>query len=146
MNRPSDCGASAIRSSVGLPVEPWPERGSDDTGDFAALLPRAATNSGASVHERTTALTTVPSSIAPPPITGARAGAHVSLCLRWKRSTSREMIFAARWSGIVGSQKAQRTVAIVRLAQIRRTGQDLFVRIIRIGADAVTAKQPKLPA
>ena len=60
--------------------------------------------------------------------------------------TSREMIFVARRPGIVGSQKALRTVAIVRLAQIRRTGQDLFVRIIRIGADAVTAQQPKLPA
>ena len=41
----------------------------------------------------------------------------VSTCLRRKRPARRQMILVARWTGIVGSQKARRAIAVVQLAQ-----------------------------
>jgi hypothetical protein len=59
---PCDSGASAVRSSVGLSVDRHPERGSNDTGDFVALLSSGTPNRVASVHKRVTGWTiTMPS-------------------------------------------------------------------------------------
>jgi hypothetical protein len=65
MNRPCDCGLSAVQSCAPLPVECWPERGLDYAGDLIGLLSADTTNSNAAVHERVAALTTVASSITP---------------------------------------------------------------------------------
>ena len=51
------------------------------------------------------------------------------------------MIFVTRRPGIVGSQKAGRTVAIQQLAEIGSTGQYVVVRVIWIGAEAVAGTQ-----
>ena len=58
-----------------------------------------------------------------------------------QRATSREMIFVAPRPGIVGSQKARRTVAIQQLAEIGSTGQYVVVRVIWIVGEALAGTQ-----
>ena len=54
------------------------------------------------------------------------------------------MLFVARRTGIVGSEEAGGTVPIEQLAQIGGAGEDVVVRIIWVGAEAVAGTQSSL--
>ena len=52
-----------------------------------------------------------------------------------KRSACRQMVFIPTGSGVVGGEKARRSVAIVQLSEKGRTRQNIVVRIVGIGAE-----------
>jgi hypothetical protein len=66
-------GPSAVRSSVGLSVDRRPEPGSDDTGDFVAMLSSGTPNRVASVHKRASTSTITVPSIGLPPVSEMKA-------------------------------------------------------------------------
>ena len=60
-----------------------------------------------------------------------------------KRSACRQMVLIPTRSGIVGGKKAGRSVAIVQLSKKGRTRQNIVVRIVGIGAEAVTSAKAR---
>src|SRR3546814_10211421 len=62
---------------------------------------------------------------------GREQGGDIRASLGRQRA-AREILFVSPWSGIVGREKAWRTVAIIHLAQVRCAGQDVVARIIGI--------------
>ena len=73
---------------------------------------------------------------------------HVSPRLGGQRSACREMILIAHWTGIVGGKETGCAVTVVQLPQIGSAGQDVVVRIVGVGAEAVAKTQtgPRLAA
>jgi hypothetical protein len=67
----------------------------------------------------------------------------VSTALCRKRTAPRQIVVVARWSGIVGGQRAGGTIAVVQLAHVNSTGQDVVVGIIGIGAKTVADTQTR---
>src|ERR1700682_994202 len=65
----------------------------------------------------------------------------VSPRLGGQRSASREMIVIAHWTGIVGGKETGCAVTVVQLPQIGSAGQDVVVRIVGGGAQAVAKTQ-----
>ncbi len=118
----------------------WRVGRSDAASDFVELPSARTANSGASVQNGATALTTMVPSIDLAADQRSEGG-HVSPRLGRQRPTGREMIFVTRRTGIVGGKKTGSAVAVVQLAQIGRTGQNVVVRVIRIGAEAVAETQ-----
>ena len=146
-NSPFERGERCVESAVVVTGDGWSIGALEDGCDGCALLSGRMGNSGASVHARRH------SGDRHRVIERADADRRtdigdVGARLRRKRPAGRQMILIARWTGIVGGQKSGCTIAVVQLAQICSTGQDVVVRIIGIGAETVadTQMRPRFPA
>ena len=118
-NSPSDCGTRPVKSSNRRPFV-----GRGDCCSSANRRPiERATNRDAVAQARTTEASGTASSVTLPPTTGARG--NVDLRLHRQRPAGREVIFPARWTGVVGREEAGNAAAVVRLTQIGGAGDDV---------------------